>query len=251
MTFTYSMIAATDTGNVRAANEDSLRVIPSINLAVIADGMGGHKAGDIASRMAVDSLCEHFQEQALVNDALGTQGTMDVMADAFSLANSQVYANSHQFSNYEGMGTTLISASCQPDQIQFGHIGDSRAYRFCRGKIEQLSVDHTLATELSVDTPAWELPAYSHHVLRKALGIESSCSPDFFTVKPENDEIFLLCSDGLTGVLEDEEISTILALRSHQPEHCLETLIDACVDGGAPDNISVILIYVTVNSSLV
>jgi protein phosphatase len=247
MAFTYSMIAATDIGHVRAVNEDSLRVIPSINLAVVADGMGGHKAGDIASRTAVNSLCEHFQEQVLINDALGDQGTMDVMADAFSLANSQVFTNSHQFSNCEGMGTTLISASCQPEQIQFGHIGDSRAYRFCRGHIEQLTIDHTLATELSVDTPEWELPAYSHHVLRKALGIESSCKPDFFTVKPENSEIFLLCSDGLTGVLKDEEISTILALRSHQPEHCLQTLIDACLDGGAPDNISIILIYVSGN----
>lgn len=247
MTFSYEMIAATDIGQVRAVNEDSLRILPSINLAVVADGMGGHKAGDIASRMAITSLCEHFQEQALINEALGEQGISNVMSDAFSLANSQVYANSHQISNCKGMGTTMIAGTFLPNEIRFGHIGDSRAYRFSQGNFEQLSIDHTLATELAVDTPQWELPAYSHHVLRKALGIESSCSPDFFTVDPEDKDIYLLCSDGLTGVLSDQEISTILVLRSHQPEHCLEMMIEACLDNGAPDNVSIVLIFVTKN----
>ena len=244
MPFNYQMIAATDTGQVRAMNEDSIKIVPSINLAVVADGMGGHKAGDIASRMAVTSICDHFQEQALINEALGDQEIANVMSDAFALANSQIYTSSRQFTHYEGMGTTLVSAIFQSEEVQFGHIGDSRAYRYSQGNLEQLTIDHTLATELSVDTPDWELPAYSHHVLRKALGIESSCVPDFFTDIPKEKDIYLLCSDGLTGVLTDQEISTILALRAHQPEHCLEIMIEACLDNGAPDNVSIILVYV-------
>lgn len=237
------MIAATDIGLVRAVNEDSLRIMPEINLAVVADGMGGHKAGDIASRMAVSALCDHFEEQTKINDAVGYDNSDSTMADAFALANSQVYANAHQVSECEGMGTTLIASLFTPESIHIGHIGDSRAYRFSQGELRQLTTDHTLAAELSVDTPDWDLPAYSHHVLRKALGIESRCEPDFIALEPENKQIYLLCSDGLTGVLTDRQITTILALKSHQPEHCLEQMIEACINGGAPDNISIVLIY--------
>ncbi len=245
MDFKYQMVAATDIGQVRAANEDSLRIMPTINLAVVADGMGGHKAGDVASRMAVNSLCDYFEEQVMVRDELGGEVSSEIMADAFSLANSQVYASAQQLPNCEGMGTTLLAASCQKDLIQIGHIGDSRVYSFSHGELKQLTIDHTLATELGADTPNWELPAYSFHVLRKALGIESGCAPDIFSFAPEHNQILLMCSDGLTGIVEDHDISTILTLRAHQPEHCIETLIDTCLENGAPDNISIILIFVS------
>ncbi len=241
MATTYEMIAATDIGQVRAANEDSLRIVPSISLAVVADGMGGHKAGDIASRMAVTSLCDYFEEQALIREEIGGEVTTEIMSEAFALANSQVYANSHQNAKFEGMGTTMVAASFQEDSIHIGHIGDSRFYQFSHGNLSQLTVDHTLATELSADTPASDLPAYAFHVLRKALGIESNCEPDFFSIEPQGNDIYLLCSDGLTGVLSDQEIGTILTLRATQPELCVENLIDACLECGAPDNISIVL----------
>ena len=244
MPCSYEMIAATDIGQIRELNEDSLRIMPQINLAVVADGMGGHKAGDIASRLAVGSLCDYFQEQALIRDAIGGEVNEEIMSDAFALANSEVYANAHQYSNCEGMGTTLIAGSFQPDEVFVGHIGDSRLYRFAQGSLEQLTVDHTLATELSAETPLTELPAYAHHVLRKALGIESSCNPDFMTITPEKGQIFVMCSDGLTGVLSDQDIATALTLRAHQPEVCIDSMIRACNEQGAPDNISIVLIFV-------
>jgi len=245
MSFNYKMVAATDIGHVREVNEDSVRIVPSLNLAVVADGMGGHKAGDIASRMAVSSLCDYFEEQTLIR--MGSEGNMpqNIMGEAFSLANSLVYANARQMENCDGMGTTLLASTFQPDAIHIGHIGDSRIYCFSRGELNQITTDHTLATELAIDTPDWDLPAYSYHVLRKALGIESSCSPDFMTVTPEDNQIYLLCSDGLSGVVEDNDLATILTLRSYQPEHCLETMIDACLETGAPDNISIVLVYVS------
>ena len=244
MSLSFKMIGATDVGQVRAANEDSLRILPTINIAVVADGMGGHKAGDIASRMAVNALCEHFEEQALIQNQIGGASSLQAMSDAFTLANSQVYANAQSLANCEGMGTTLVACTFDDEQIHVGHIGDSRLYRFEHGKIEQITTDHTLATELSIDAPDRELPAYSHHVLRKALGIESSCSPDIFSIEPKAGQIYLMCSDGLTGVVSDNDLSTILSLRSHQPEHCIETMIDACLENGAPDNVSIILVFV-------
>jgi protein phosphatase len=245
MGFEYKMVAATDIGHVREVNEDSLRIVPSLNLAVVADGMGGHKAGDIASRMAVSTLCDYFEEQTLIGMDSDGNVRQNIMTEASSLANSLVFANARQMENCEGMGTTLLASSFQPDAIHIGHIGDSRIYCFSRGELNQISTDHTLATELAIDTPDWDLPAYSYHVLRKALGIESSCSPDFLSVTPEHNQIYLMCSDGLSGVVEDSDLATILTLRSYQPEHCLETMIDACLDSGAPDNISVILVYVS------
>ncbi len=239
------MIAATDIGQVRETNEDSLRIIPSLNLAVVADGMGGHKAGDVASRIAVNSLCDYFEEQTMMGINSGENTLTKIMGDAFSLANNQVYASARQMKNCEGMGTTLIASSFQPTEIHIGHIGDSRIYCFSHGELKQITTDHTLATELAIDTPDWDLPAYSYHVLRKALGIESSCIPDFLTVTPQDNQIYLMCTDGLSGVVEDNDLATILTLRSDQPEFCLETMIDACLEIGAPDNISIILVYVS------
>lgn len=239
MPFTYEMTAATDIGQVRESNEDCLRIVPSINLAVLADGMGGHKAGDIASHIAVECLSEYLLKQTGITGDI----SLDAMANGFLLANNKVYTSSHRLRDCEGMGTTLISGSFQPDHIYIGHIGDSRMYRFSHGKLEQLSTDHTLAVKLKADMPKLPLPAYSHHILRKALGIDNSCDPDFFTVTPEHNQIYLMCSDGLTSAMKDHDISTILALRAHQPEHCLETMIDACIENGGPDNISIILIW--------
>ena len=93
------------------------------------------------------------------------------------------------------------------------------------------------------ESPDGHVPAYSHHVLKKALGIEPRSEPDVFKVAAESGDIFLLCSDGLNGVVEDNDIATILALRSHEPELCIDTLIRACLMGGAPDNVSVILVF--------
>jgi len=241
----YSMIAATDVGSVRPLNEDSVRIVPEMNIAVLADGMGGHKAGEIASRMAVNALCNYFEEQYLINEGNNTVNTLDVVAEAITTANSEVYSNGRKMSQMEGMGTTLVTACFLDNQLHIGHIGDSRCYRFSSGELEQLTTDHTLANDLLMDNPDGHVPSYSHHVLKKALGIESRCEPDVFSIEVKPKDIFLMCSDGLNGVVEDADISTILALRAHEPELCIDTLIRACLVNGAPDNISIVLIFAT------
>lgn len=240
----YRMIAATDVGNVRPLNEDSVRIVPELDIAVVADGMGGHKAGEIASRMAVNSLCGFFEEQWLVQDDQSKIDRLSLLSEAISAANSEVYTNSRKLAHMEGMGTTLVAASFNQNKVHVGHIGDSRCYRFSGGELTQLTEDHTLANDLKNDSPDGRVPAYSHHVLKKALGIESRCEPDVFSSETTPRDIFLLCSDGLTGVVEDGDIATILALRSHEPELCMDTLIRACLVNGAPDNVSVAMVFV-------
>lgn len=244
MGFQYQMAAATHVGNVREMNEDSLRIVPSMNLAVVADGMGGHLAGEVASRMAVSSLCNYLEDQFHVHaDEEHKVVPETIMGEAFSFANNQVFTYARRTPDCESMGTTLIAAWFQKDQTTIGHIGDSRLYRFSHGTLEQLSVDHTLANALHPN-PMGDQPTYSRHILRKALGLEFRCSPDIMTFKLNPEEIYLLCSDGLTGVLPDREISTTMTLRNHQPELCLKSLIDHCLENGAPDNISIVQVRV-------
>ncbi len=237
------MIAATDVGSVRPMNEDSVRIVPEMNIAVVADGMGGHKAGEIASRMAVNALCRSVEEQLLIGEGQITPRIGDILKEGISTANSEVYTAGRKLAHMEGMGTTLVAMCFQDNLAYIGHVGDSRCYRFSNGELIQLTDDHTLANDLLLESPNGHIPAYSHHVLKKALGIEAHCEPDFFSVETRPKDVFLLCSDGLNGVVDDNDISTILTLRSHEPELCIDTLIRACLENGAPDNISIVLVF--------
>lgn len=244
----YEMTAATHTGRVRDANEDSLRIMPECNLAVVADGMGGHAAGEVASRMAVDALCDFYEAQRPATQPPATKPTGDSLAEAFRHANRQVFAASRQLENYHGMGTTLLAASFDGDEVRVGHIGDCRMYRFVgkktSSKVKQLTTDHSLAAALRAAGPDTRIPAHSHHILQKALGLEARCQPDFFTANTAAGEIYLLCSDGLCGVIDDDQIVGIMSRTSHQIEACADALVNACLERGAPDNISVILVRV-------
>ncbi len=243
MSINFKMIAATDVGQVREHNEDSVRIVPDFNIAVVADGMGGHKAGEIASKMAVTTFCKYYEEQFLVSDDPSQAHNDEIMMEAIKTANSEVYGNGRNLAHMEGMGTTLVAASFADSGIKIGHIGDSRVYRFSSGELTQLTTDHTLANDLLQEHPDGHVPSYSHHVLKKALGIEANCEPDVFTSAVDKGDIFLLCSDGLTGVVEDSDIATVLTLRAHEPELCIDTLIRACLMGGAPDNVTVVLVF--------
>jgi len=239
----FSMIAATDVGSVRPLNEDSVRIVPQYNIAVVADGMGGHKAGEIASRMAVNTLCNYFEEQHLIHEDTVELNSLEILSEAISAANSEVYSNARKTVQMEGMGTTLVAAYFNENTLNIGHIGDSRCYRYSSGELKQLTTDHTLASDMLLQNPDSPVPTYSHHVLKKALGIESRCEPDVFSISVRKKDIFLMCSDGLNGVVDDADISTILALRAHEPELCIDTLIRACLVNGAPDNISIVLVF--------
>ena len=242
--FQYQMAATTHVGKVREINEDSLQIVPAMNLAIVADGMGGHQAGEVASRLAVSSLCGYLEDQFNINaDNVSDVIPESTMSEAFGFANNQVFTHARRTPDCKSMGTTLIAAWFLKDHAIVGHIGDSRLYKFSHGVLEQLSDDHTLANEF-LSASGQDQPAYSRHILRKALGLEYRCKPDIMTLKLDPDDTYLLCSDGLTGVLEDEEIGTVMTLRAHQPERCLKSMIDHCLEKGAPDNISIVQIKV-------
>ncbi len=238
------MIAATDTGNVRSENEDSVCILPALDVAVLADGLGGHKAGEIASRMAVNTFSRYFEERAMVADTAGTAGSRDLMLGAVNAANAEVYSNSRQFLRMEGMGTTVVAVHVRNGRVIIGHVGDSRCYRFSKGALEQLTEDHTLASRLLRGNPAGNVPAFSHHMLDRALGTQPLCEPDILDREALPDDVLLLCSDGLSGVVADTEIAGILTHGSDDPESCADSLIDACLQRGAPDNVSVVLVRV-------
>lgn len=250
MGFRYEMTAATHTGKVRDANEDSLRIVPALNLAVVADGMGGHNAGEVASRMSVDALCDFYEARCTAGQA--EQGADHLLAEAFQWANREVYAASRRLEGCHGMGTTLLAAAFGAERVHVSHVGDCRMYRFAgQGsgerageKLEQLTADHTLAAALLAANPGRPVPAHSHHILQKALGLDSRCQADFFTTAPSAGEMYLLCSDGLCGVIDDDAIAAILSRNAGHLEACTDGLVGACLERGAPDNVSVILAWV-------
>ncbi len=237
----HTMTAATDTGSVRRMNQDCVCIVPELDVAVLADGLGGHQAGEIASRMAVDAIIRHFGNRAAV---AGAADAADRMLEAVNAANAEVYSSSRRFSHMEGMGTTVVAAHVCNGRVIIGHIGDSRCYRFRKGALAQLTEDHTLASRLLRGNPAGIVPDYSHHMLDKALGTQPFCEPDILDREVLAGDVLLLCSDGLSGVVADPEIAGILAHGSEDPESCVDGLIDACLKSGAPDNVSVILVRI-------
>ncbi len=237
----HTMTAATDTGSVRRMNQDCVCIVPELDVAVLADGLGGHQAGEIASRMAVDAITRHYGDRAAV---AGAADAADRMLEAVNAANAEVYSSSRRFSHMEGMGTTVVATHVCSGRVIIGHIGDSRCYRFRKGELAQLTEDHTLATRLLRGNPAGIVPDYSHHMLDKALGTQPFCEPDILDREVLAGDVLLLCSDGLSGVVADTEIAGILAHGSEDPESCVDNLIDACLKSGAPDNVSVILVRI-------
>lgn len=238
----HTMTAATDTGSVRATNEDSVCIVPNLGIAALADGMGGHKAGEIASRMAVDTLVGHFEEWIPDPGSARAPDPGELMREALHAANREVCANGRRYPHMEGMGTTLTAVHVRDRSITIGHIGDSRCYRFRDRELVQLTEDHTLASQLLRTSPDGQVPAFSHHVLNKALGIEPPSEPDILDGEVLAGDVLLLCSDGLSGVVPDTEVAGILAHAAKEPENCVDALIGACLREGAPDNVSVILV---------
>ncbi len=229
---TREMCCATDIGVVRRSNQDSVAVFPDLNLAVLADGMGGHLAGEVASRKAIE----------VVRDVVSEGGSLE---DAVVQANAEVYALSEENDNYAGMGTTLVAAFYDGLKVKIANVGDSRLYRFRKGRFEQLTVDQTVAQELrdkGVDNKNGKHISSYEHVLTNALGIQEACgiSISYDVVQPG--DLHLLCSDGLTGVLEDETISSMLTKHVGALEGAAQTLFSAALLRAAPDNISAAMI---------
>ncbi len=244
-------IGLSDQGMQRDHNEDSFVVLDRQGLFIVADGMGGHKAGDVASRIATDSIAEFFRttesEDVTWPFHFDTSLTEEEnrLITGIRIANRQILDRSERSREHHGMGTTVVGAMYSPakNRMFIGHVGDSRCYRVRRGEIKLLTRDHSLLNdyllampELSDEQKA-ELPK---NVITRALGMQKDVVVDLQTDEPELGDTYLLCSDGLNGMVRDEEIE---ALASHDDlVVAARKLIDRANENGGDDNITVVLI---------
>ena len=236
--------ALTDAGHVRDCNEDAVAVDPARGLAVLADGMGGYSAGEVASAMAVEQVLERLGQWL---DQAGAAAQPHEIAGAMQTcvahANRAIFQAACENAEYEGMGTTLVVAALHGKTLLIGHIGDSRAYRLRGGALQQLTGDHTLLQEqIDLGLMTEEEAVHSPHrgLLTRALGVEETVPLDVQTLAVEPGDLYLLCSDGLTDMLADADLAAVLAGDAPLTVQA-QTLLDMANAEGGYDNISLIL----------
>jgi len=221
----------TDTGKKRRRNEDEYVVEPP--LFAIADGMGGAQAGELASSLAAGA----------VRDAGAGSGERQV-SELIQEANRRVYQRSSQDASASGMGTTMTVALVEDGAVVFGHVGDSRAYLIRDGRLEQVTEDHSLVAELVRSGKLSPEEAETHpqrSVITRALGTDPDVDVDTFSVPTQAGDLFMLCSDGLTSMVEDEAILEATEKHRHDLQAAVKALIRAANKGGGEDNITVVL----------
>lgn len=236
------IIGKTDKGKVREANEDSCRIFKSkdnlIDYLVVADGMGGHKSGEIASRIAVDFIVESLPCLELSREELD-----DAIINVLNKANEQILLTASEDSKYEGMGTTIIIAAIIESHAHIVHVGDSRAYLVNGNDITQLTVDHSYTQELIKMGCITKEEAKVHpqkNIVTQALGSIEGLRPEINHQEIKKNNQLLLCSDGLTNMLSDDEILATIKTAAHVEKAC-DMLIDRANENGGIDNITVIL----------
>ncbi len=236
-----------DVGVLRSHNEDCFEIDPEHQVFVVADGMGGHSHGEIASRIAVQAIRDHLVGQA---DRSGTSGSSPTRAarlrDAVRLAHDRVLGAIRKDSSLHGMGTTVVSLLLDGESVAVANVGDSRAYRVRDGKLELLTQDHTWVNEQVVAGFLSEEQARVHplkNVVTRALGGDSDVEVDVKDWKALAGDLYLLCSDGLTTMLSDAEIQERVNSSTRLEDVCARLVRDANLRGGF-DNISVVLLRV-------
>jgi serine/threonine protein phosphatase PrpC len=246
-----AMHGDTDIGRVRRINEDSFRLMPPCAALVVCDGMGGHAAGEIASQHAVETVeaCLLRGRQVAPPPADLARSELGVLPPeaidlvwAVRLANRRVYQTAQTQRQMRGMGTTLVAVRFAPGTAIICHVGDSRAYRFRDGRLEAMTVDHSLVAELVAQneiTPEQARTFADRNIITRALGTRPVVAVDVSVLGVRTGDWYLLCSDGLSGAITDEEIATILARRAQDPKRAVGDLIAAANEAGGPDNITV------------
>ncbi len=243
------MVAATDVGKVRTHNEDSISADPDIGVATLADGMGGYNAGEVASGIAVAMVpaeIRKLQAGGVLEQASDSEIESRV-GDLASKVNLAIYNAAQKESQYAGMGTTLVVACWHRNKVTVGHLGDSRMYRLRADGIEPLTRDHSWIQEqmdTGLLTAEQARTSKKKNLITRACGIDPNVIPEVHTHDAEQGDIFLLCSDGLYGMVPDEEIClTVSSLKSNLTL-AAQQLIQQANDNGGRDNISVILVHV-------
>jgi len=240
----------TDTGKVREHNEDAIGSNGEVGLMVLADGMGGYNAGEVASGIAVQTISDLATEGAMReerNEQDPTTGLMRqtiVLRDAVARANKIIFQTAQSQTHCEGMGTTLVAAIFYDDKVSIAHVGDSRAYRLRGDKFEQLTLDHSLLQEL-VDRGFYSEEeaqrSTNRNYVTRALGVEPTVEVEVQEYDVLPDDVYLLCSDGLPDMVEDEDIHLTISTFNASLDVVGQQLVQLTNDHGGRDNVSVML----------
>ena len=240
----------THVGMKRNHNEDNYLLLPEENLCCVADGMGGHSSGEIASKIAVEELGEFFRMTSRDADAtwpfkMDKTRNYDEnrLATGIKLANKSIFEKASSDSKYKGMGTTIVSVHFAQDSAYVGHVGDSRVYFFRQGVLKQVTEDHSLLNDYLKAkklTPE-EIENFPHkNVIVRALGMKDTVQVDVAKVEPQQGDIFLLCSDGLSGMVTDPQMQEVLSRTTELDKACSQ-LIDLANAAGGNDNVTCVL----------
>jgi PPM family protein phosphatase len=247
------IVSCSDPGRVRPQNEDSVLADSAIGLAVLADGMGGYNAGEVASGMATTVIATEMQgifgksaTRARSAD-FGVEAVRQMLCEQVRRANATVYQAAQSQPQYAGMGTTLVASMFCDNRIIVAHIGDSRLYRLRAGRLEQITKDHSLLQEqIDSGVITREQARYSNHknLVTRALGIDPTVEMDLTESDTQVGDIYLLCSDGLNDMVSDEEIEMTIDALSDNLSRAADQLVQLANDNGGHDNVSVILIRI-------
>jgi len=243
----------TDPGMVRSNNEDSIASIPEQGLVVLADGMGGYNAGEVASGMATTMLTTELRQLLEkhapfeVDPQSGQKAALKMLQQQIAKANTSIYQASQSQPQYAGMGTTLVVALFYDNKVMVAHIGDSRLYRMRGDEFSQISKDHSLLQE-QIDAGMLTKEQAKHssnkNLVTKALGIDPVVEPEIHEYDALPGDIYLLCSDGLSDMVSDDDIGMTLQALGANLNLAAQQLVQMANDNGGRDNVSVILIKI-------
>jgi protein phosphatase len=231
--------ALTDVGRVRESNEDSHGIITDLGLVVVADGMGGHAGGEVASAIVVESV----EREVRAIGAFAKAAPSLALTAAIRAANDAVREQGNARPALRGMGSTVVAVLFVDTVAHVAHAGDSRAYRVRRGEIERLTRDHSLVEEYLAENPDAtedDLEGSYRHLVTRAVGAAPSLEVDVAEVECDPDDVILVCTDGLTGPVDDETIAELVS-STDSLETAAEALVKAALDAGGPDNVTVAL----------
>lgn len=241
----FEFYSQTDTGRVRTNNEDAVALDEHGAVAVLADGMGGYAAGEVASGMACDfikaELGRWLQEASSAASDTDVKRAMDICVDN---ANQAIFSAANSNPTYAGMGTTLVLGVFRSGRLLMGHIGDSRAYRWRNGVLQQITKDHSLLQEqidAGILTQEQAHYAANKNLVTRALGVEDMVLLETHLHEIVSGDIYLMCSDGLSDMLRDPQIAAVMAAHTSLPEMG-EALVAAANEAGGRDNIAVVLV---------
>ena len=241
----YDFFARTDCGRVRTNNEDAVSIDAQANIAVLADGMGGYNAGEVAAGMATNfirtEMGRWLAQIATVPSGYDIRRALEICVDN---ANQAIYSAAQSNPEYAGMGTTLVAGVFSGDRLVLGHVGDSRCYRLRAGALKQLTRDHSWLQEqldAGLITPQQAAVSSSRNLVTRALGVEPLVLVEINEFKIDSNDLFLMCSDGLSEMLNAGEIAAIATTDASLEEKTTRLIAAANANGGR-DNISVLLV---------